>query len=285
MFFENIKARLDRKFGYRHPETYTEELNCQCRVIAVPAGILAVVAWFPFIPLDIALYPHLPIIIYLRVGYAVMGLVILVFHYVPLEKVHPFFVKYKDYCLIVSLIGYLELSSGLIAGLTRAPPAYMGGYGIVILILCFTPFRFIHIWILIIASLAIFTVTGLHLGMTFQTGSEKYGLLNVIIAVVMVILLAAVLGHIKKHRYLDSLRIQKKDDENIMLLLKEKGISKREEEIFHLLIRGKSNNEIEAELFISMHTVKSHIYTIYRKLGIKGRLQLMHMVREIKEKW
>ncbi|MBP1661581.1 MAG: prkC 12, partial [Candidatus Aminicenantes bacterium] len=42
-----------------------------------------------------------------------------------------------------------------------------------------------------------------------------------------------------------------------------------------LLLEGKDNKRITEELFISDHTVKNHIHNIYRKLGIRNRVQLV----------
>lgn len=56
-------------------------------------------------------------------------------------------------------------------------------------------------------------------------------------------------------------------------------ISKREEEIFRKLLEGKSNKDIEEELFISSHTVKNHVYHIYKKMGINSRFHLIKMIR------
>jgi two-component system response regulator DegU len=47
-----------------------------------------------------------------------------------------------------------------------------------------------------------------------------------------------------------------------------------------LILQGKSNREIEELLFISGHTVKNHIYDIYRKLDIKSRSQLANLIME-----
>jgi DNA-binding CsgD family transcriptional regulator len=58
-------------------------------------------------------------------------------------------------------------------------------------------------------------------------------------------------------------------------------ISKREEEITLLLLQGESKKTIEDKLFISSHTVKNHIYHIYRKLGIKNRLQLFNLFQDL----
>lgn len=55
-------------------------------------------------------------------------------------------------------------------------------------------------------------------------------------------------------------------------------LSPRETEILGLIMQGKSNREMEEDLFISYHTVKNHVYNIYRKLGVKTRFELLHMV-------
>jgi DNA-binding CsgD family transcriptional regulator len=57
-------------------------------------------------------------------------------------------------------------------------------------------------------------------------------------------------------------------------------VSKREKEIAGLILVGKSNKEIKNELFISSHTVKNHIYSMYRKLGIRSRGQLINLILE-----
>jgi DNA-binding CsgD family transcriptional regulator len=52
-------------------------------------------------------------------------------------------------------------------------------------------------------------------------------------------------------------------------------LSKREFQIIELILQGKSNKEISETLFISLNTVKNHIYNLYQKLRIKNRGQLM----------
>lgn len=52
-------------------------------------------------------------------------------------------------------------------------------------------------------------------------------------------------------------------------------LSKREKELVNLIIDGKSNSEISEELHISISTVKNHIYSIYKKLKIKNRYELI----------
>jgi len=58
-------------------------------------------------------------------------------------------------------------------------------------------------------------------------------------------------------------------------------ISPREQEILRLILQGKTNKEIEDEIFISLKTVKNHIYNIYRKLGVNSRLQLINKLNSL----
>lgn len=67
-------------------------------------------------------------------------------------------------------------------------------------------------------------------------------------------------------------------------ILKKHKISKREREIIDLILKGKSNKEIEADLYISISTVKNHIYALYQKLGINSRGQLVHLILESQRK-
>jgi DNA-binding CsgD family transcriptional regulator len=58
-------------------------------------------------------------------------------------------------------------------------------------------------------------------------------------------------------------------------------LTKREQEIFHLLLEGKSNIEIRKQLFISIKTVKNHIYHLFKKLGVNSRTKLIVLVQNM----
>ena len=57
------------------------------------------------------------------------------------------------------------------------------------------------------------------------------------------------------------------------------GITEREVEILTLLANGFRNKEIADKLFISLHTVKSHIYNIYQKLHVQSRIEAVNKFR------
>ncbi len=56
-------------------------------------------------------------------------------------------------------------------------------------------------------------------------------------------------------------------------------ISPRETEIILELCKGKSNREIADGLFITLQTVKDHLYRIFIKTDVKSRIQLVNLVR------
>ena len=56
-------------------------------------------------------------------------------------------------------------------------------------------------------------------------------------------------------------------------------LSQREKEIATLLCKGKNNNDIAAYLFLSPNTVKVHTSNLYRKLGVKNRVQAVQILR------
>jgi DNA-binding NarL/FixJ family response regulator len=51
-------------------------------------------------------------------------------------------------------------------------------------------------------------------------------------------------------------------------------LGKREAEVAQLVADGLSNKQIGARLFISEHTVDSHVRSIMNKLGYRSRAQI-----------
>ncbi|MDH4197684.1 MAG: LuxR C-terminal-related transcriptional regulator, partial [Candidatus Aminicenantes bacterium] len=56
------------------------------------------------------------------------------------------------------------------------------------------------------------------------------------------------------------------------------GLTAREQEILRLVLQGATNKDIERKLFVSASTVRNHIYNIYRKLGVRNRLELVNLI-------
>jgi len=51
------------------------------------------------------------------------------------------------------------------------------------------------------------------------------------------------------------------------------GLTEREIEILSLVASGLSNKEIARQLFLTVGTVKAHLYNIYQKIGVNDRTQ------------
>lgn len=64
------------------------------------------------------------------------------------------------------------------------------------------------------------------------------------------------------------------------IVAKRYDLSAREIEVFNLLAKGRGTTYIQEKLYISSHTVKSHVYKIYKKMGINSREELITLVEE-----
>lgn len=61
----------------------------------------------------------------------------------------------------------------------------------------------------------------------------------------------------------------------------EESLTQREHEILQLIVEGRTNREIADALYISVMTVKWYITQIYRKLGVRSRIQAIVRAREL----
>jgi DNA-binding NarL/FixJ family response regulator len=76
--------------------------------------------------------------------------------------------------------------------------------------------------------------------------------------------------------------IMKTDDEDAdadVVVVGDIKLSKRQKQLILMLDRGLSNRDIAAELSISEHTVKVHLWRLFRRLGVKSRTQTLHFAR------
>jgi DNA-binding NarL/FixJ family response regulator len=56
-------------------------------------------------------------------------------------------------------------------------------------------------------------------------------------------------------------------------------LSRRQRELLKLLDRGLSNRELAEIMEISEHTVKVHLWRLFRRLSVKNRSQAVHWAR------
>jgi DNA-binding CsgD family transcriptional regulator len=61
----------------------------------------------------------------------------------------------------------------------------------------------------------------------------------------------------------------------------EEPLSGRELEVLALLASGKTNREVAGELYVAEGTVKAHVASIYRKLGVRNRAAMLNRARAL----
>lgn len=60
-------------------------------------------------------------------------------------------------------------------------------------------------------------------------------------------------------------------------------LTKRERQILKLINDGATNADIASSLKVSEHTVKSHLYNVYKKIGVRNRLEASNWVRGLSD--
>ena len=75
------------------------------------------------------------------------------------------------------------------------------------------------------------------------------------------------------------LRVFLSEDLQLESLAPTEKLSKRQKQLLVMLDRGLSNRDIADELQISEHTVKVHLWRLFRRLNVKSRSQASHLAR------
>lgn len=58
-------------------------------------------------------------------------------------------------------------------------------------------------------------------------------------------------------------------------------LTRREKQILQFIHEGATNLDISAHLEVSEHTVKSHLYNVYKKIGVRNRMEAANWVRDL----
>lgn len=149
---------------------------------------------------------------------------------------------------------------------------------------------------LAVAALGFAIGWGIATAVTVVTGahSETFTFVRLVTAIVLVAV-AMVFFPVQEHHHVDGsspdasrattlVSVQLSEQElfeaRCEAVTKLYQLSTRESEILRYLARGRNAAYIQEKLTISPHTVKSHIYNIYRKLDIHSQQKLMDFVEE-----
>lgn len=57
------------------------------------------------------------------------------------------------------------------------------------------------------------------------------------------------------------------------------GITEREAEVIEQVAQGKSNQQVADALFVSLSTVRTHLYNVFQKTGARNRVELLTLAR------
>jgi len=104
----------------------------------------------------------------------------------------------------------------------------------------------------------------------FQTGGTPTSGTTWIPWLVLIILLIPTVLLLLKRRKPPQQLVEKPDKSLLQSL------SVQEKKVFDLLRNGASNKEISTELNIEVSTVKSHVYKIFSRLGVKSRKEIVN---------
>jgi len=72
---------------------------------------------------------------------------------------------------------------------------------------------------------------------------------------------------------------EKMFDKKLKKIVSTYSISVRESEVLNLVVKGHSNIQISDELFISEGTVKNYIYSMFKKVNVNSRIQLINLLK------
>lgn len=189
------------------PATYAGELNYQCSRVILPASFVCIFAWLNYVAVDIQLCPDEPMIPFLRYGLTVLSLAVFVLQFFrPMKRQSMF---------LLALLGlYLEGATGIITGMAKGDPVYMGGYFFVLMIPLVAPVNKIILWGEILLSVALFFSFGFSRGMEFSSVRDQYKLNDFIVVVLFTLAFIYILDRL---RYISWQKSQQIEEQRIRI--------------------------------------------------------------------
>jgi len=178
-FFHNILTyiKLDEE-RTSFPETFRKELDYQSSRILTFASLITL-SWLTYIPIDLQLHPDKPIIIFFRIGFPIVGMLLFI---------SRFFASLRTRCLLMLTIfgAYMEFSTAILTAVTVGDPAYIGGYLFVLTLLAVAPLERIAAYSILVVSLLIFFSISYYEGVNFLHPQTMYSLNDIFCAAFIV---------------------------------------------------------------------------------------------------
>ncbi len=260
------------------PGTYEGELHYQSSRIVLPAGAVCFFAWLNYVATDARLYPDEPAIISLRYGLSIVSLIIMLMYFIP-------FLKVRSMWLLAILGVYLEVAVGVITGCTKADPAYMGGFNIVLMVPIVAPLKKMVTFAIILLSLVSFIATGLSRGMTVSSLQDQYSFMNLGVAALFTLFFSYLLDRVRyqnweKSRMIinQSINIQDEKEKTDHIISEARTLSSNLIEAASVLgeFSKKINNTIslQSDLFEQSKSVGIDLLTSFHDIKQKTKHQL-----------
>ncbi len=240
--------------------SFNAELNSKAKTFLFPAALLATVSWVPFLFIDISLHPDIPLLIPVRLTLSLVGLVILFLF------IFRLLIRYS-YVMLAIIIAAMALLSGVMVGLVRADPVYMGGYCITLLIIPFIPLRRRESILILLASLVVYFITGMINRIEYSSSNDLYSLANIIIASIMATLAVYFFDRERKTSYGKSYLIQQTntalETSNLDLIRAKQKIEQTSEKLNQANQNLTREIELKSDLMhVAVHNLKNPLQVI-----------------------
>jgi signal transduction histidine kinase len=181
-FWNTLKRQQERFFDrFRnrvYPATFVEEVNEQCRIFFPLYAPPFFVSWWGYIALDAQLVPSEPLMPILRTGLAVAGVVALILRQ-SLQH------EGRHRLIAIGMMYYMIIATGIITGLAKAHPSYVGGYCFLITVLSAMPLQLSHLYTGLALSLTAFGVLCLRAEISLASAAMQYSFNDLVNTVVV----------------------------------------------------------------------------------------------------
>lgn len=134
-----------------YPETFEQELNFQCGRMLTFASLITL-SWLTYIPIDLQLHPDKPLIIAIRIGFPIFGLILYLSRFTV-------WLREQNLLLLTVYGAYMAISNAILTGLTKGDTAYIGGYLFILTLLALGPLQKKHAYLILAASVSSFFLT------------------------------------------------------------------------------------------------------------------------------
>lgn len=244
---QGVRERMFKRFRDRvYPATFEEEINEQCDIFFPLYSLPFFVAWLPYLSLDPLVIPDQPLFPYLRIGLTVVGVLALILR-------HTWRNPARHRLIGNGMMYYLIIATGLITGLAKAHPSYVGGYCFLITVLGAMPVQPRHLYLALGLSLATFGGLCWHFQVSFVEPAARYSLQDLISTVGVSVLMSTGWTMLRRNSYEKGRALQQM---NVQIQEQQRLLAEQNESLRHL------NMEKDELIGIVSHDLRNPLASI-----------------------